>query len=181
MKSQRTLPSGYKKAMTIDLLNDKKPLITVNVISLILAAATFILGLCINEFHFDWLLFLSVVFIVIYMLLHELVHGIFMYSFSKVKPTYGFNWGYAYAGSTAYFSKIHYIIIALAPIVIWGIVLGIIGFFTVDTKWFWVFYLVQCMNISGAAGDIYVTFLFSKLPKDILVNDTGIVMTVYTK
>ena len=181
MKSQKALPSGYKKAMTIDLLNNKKLFIRVNVIAIILAAVTFAIGLCINEFHFNLNLIFSVAIIVIYILLHELVHGIFMYFFSRVKPSYGFNLAYAYAGSTAYFSKTHYIIIALAPIVILGIVLAVIGYFTVNTNWFWIFYIVECLNISGAAGDIYVTALLLKLPADILVNDSGFKMIVYQK
>lgn len=51
----------------------------------------------------------------------------------------------------------------------------------VPTGWFWVVYLIQMMNISGAAGDLYVSASFSKLPKDILINDTGVSMTIYSK
>ena len=181
MKSRKTLPEGYKKMMTIDLLNDKNPMLTVCVINLVLLVLTFSLGFLFSPFKFNLWLILSVPLIYIYMLLHELVHGILMYLFSKVKPTYGFNLAYAYAGSTAYFSKVHYIIIALAPIIIWGIVLAVICSYTAGTNLFWPFYIVQCINIGGAAGDIYVTFLFSKMPKDILVNDTGLKMTVFKK
>jgi hypothetical protein len=115
-----------------------------------------------------------------YIVLHELVHGIFMKHFSGVKPKYGFTLMYAYAGSEAYFNKKSYIIIALAPVVIWGAVLGVLCA-VLPQSWFWVVYLIQIGNISGAAGDFYVTFKFLKLPKDILVNDTGVAMTVYTK
>lgn len=116
---------------------------------------------------------------VLYIVLHELVHGIFMKRFSGIKPNYGFTLMYAYAGSTAYFNKKHYIIIALAPIVVWGIVLTIINCF-VPASWFWVVYFIQIMNISGAAGDLYVTYKFSKMPKNILVHDSGVAMTVYS-
>jgi hypothetical protein len=112
--------------------------------------------------------------------LHELVHGIFMKHYSGVKPKYGFTLLYAYAGSTAYFNKKSYIIIALAPVVIWGIVLGVLCA-VLPVSWFWVFYFIQMGNISGAAGDAYVTYKMLTFPKDILVNDTGVAMTVYTK
>ena len=115
-----------------------------------------------------------------YIVLHELVHGVFMKCFSGIKPKYGFTLMYAYAGSSAYFNKKSYIIIALAPVVIWGAVLGVLCA-VLPQSWFWVVYLIQIGNISGAAGDFYVTFKFLKLPKDILVNDTGVAMTVYTK
>ena len=37
------------------------------------------------------------------------------------------------------------------------------------------------LNISGAAGDLYVSWKFTKLPADILINDVGVSMTVYSK
>jgi hypothetical protein len=64
--------------------------------------------------------------------------------------------------------------------VLWGIVLAIVNPF-VPTEWFWVVYLIQIANISGAAGDLYVTLKFSRLPGDILVRDYGVGMTVYSK
>ena len=73
-----------------------------------------------------------------------------------------------------------YIFIALAPVVLWGVVLAVINCF-VPTKWFWVVYLIQIANISGAAGDLFVTIKFSRFPKDILVKDYGVGMTVYSK
>jgi len=37
------------------------------------------------------------------------------------------------------------------------------------------------INISGAAGDLFVTIKFSRFPKDILVRDYGVGMTVFSK
>ena len=51
--------------------------------------------------------------------------------------------------------------------------------FLVPPDWFWVVYLIQAFNVSGAAGDLYATVLFARLPKHILVQDTGTAMTVY--
>ena len=42
---------------------------------------------------------------VLYLVLHELVHGICMRAFSGIRPHYGFTGLYAYAGSTAYFGE----------------------------------------------------------------------------
>ena len=64
--------------------------------------------------------------------------------------------------------------------VIWGIVLGVLCA-ALPESWFWVVYFIQIANISGAAGDAYVTYKMLTLPKDILVNDTGVAMTVYVK
>ena len=120
------------------------------------------------------------VLIVVYMVLHELVHGVTMKLFGTKKVKYGFTGLYAFAGSDDYYDKKSYIIIALAPVVIWGIVIAVVNAL-VSPEWFWVIYFIQISNISGAAGDIYVTAKFSRLPKDILVKDVGVGMTVYSK
>lgn len=190
MNTTTTLPENYTEIFNMDLQKDKKLMLLVNGLGLATIAVMVVIAhyfIPITTF-FDmsdglltYLLRLAaiIVGIFLYIILHELVHGIFMKRFSGIKPHYGFTLMYAYAGSTAYFNKKHYIIIALAPIVIWGIVLTIINCF-VPATWFWVVYFIQIMNISGAAGDMYVTYKFSKMPKDILVHDSGVAMTVYS-
>lgn len=92
---------------------------------------------------------------------------------------YGFTGLYAFAGSEDYYAKKPYIFIALAPVVLWGIVIGVITPL-VFGEWFWVVYLIQVANISGAAGDIFVTARFARMPGDILVRDVGVGMRVYS-
>ncbi|MBQ7837948.1 MAG: DUF3267 domain-containing protein [Clostridia bacterium] len=191
MKTQITLPENYTKLLDIDLQKNKKLALLVNLLGLAIIAVMVVAAHIFNPVSmiFDMSEGLGVYFArfaviaigaVAYILLHEIVHGICMKHFSGMKPTYGFTGLYAYAGSKAYFNKRDYIIITLAPIVVWGIVLAVINVF-VHESWFWVVYFIQIINVSGAAGDIYVTVKFSKLPPDILVNDTGVAMTVYTK
>ena len=117
--------------------------------------------------------------VILYMVLHELVHGIAMKHYGSETVRYGFTGLYAYAGCSEYFSKKSYIVIALAPIVVWGIVLAVICA-AVPREWFWVAYFVQVCNISGAAGDLYVTAKFEKMPKDILISDSGVDMKVFS-
>ncbi len=191
MKNVKTLPLGYEKILDIDLQRNKKMMLGVNIgaiaVSVIMVAAALPFvpitslfdmsgGLLVYALRFLALL----AGMVAYIILHELVHGILMKHFGGVKPHYGFTLMYAYAGSSAYFNKKSYIIIGLAPVVIWGIVLGVLCA-VVPEGWFWVVYLIQIMNLSGAAGDAYVTYKMLTLPDDILVNDTGVAMTVYGK
>ena len=191
MKNTVSLPEGYREAFGIDLQKNKKLMLLVNGIAIaIMLPMAFLGALAVpfvsffgsDELWYMPLLKASVLMLgyIAYIVLHELVHGVFMKCFSGIKPKYGFTLMYAYAGSSAYFNKKSYIIIALAPVVIWGAVLGVLCA-VLPQSWFWVVYLIQIGNISGAAGDFYVTFKFLKLPKDILVNDTGVAMTVYTK
>lgn len=191
MRSFSALPGDYKEIVSIDLQKNKKLMLLVNVIAVIIAVAmvvpaAFVVpisalfdmsrGLGNYAIRFGALLVLMVV----YMVLHELVHGAAMKICGTKKIKYGFTGMYAFAGSDEYYDKRGYIFIALAPVILWGAVLAVVNCL-VPTEWFWVVYLLQVMNISGAAGDLYVTVKFLPLPKDILVKDYGVGMTVYTK
>lgn len=185
MNSYIDLPQGYKEILKVDLQADKKLAFLVNVLAMIIMVVLVIVGhffVSITELLKCSLLEYAMILlgILLYMVLHELVHGITMFAYSKQKPFYGFTGMYAYAGSKCYFNKKSYIVIALAPIVVWGLVLLALNLIFKE-QWFWIFYFIQIMNISGAAGDLYVTARFSRLPKNILINDIGVSMTIYSK
>lgn len=190
MKSCSVLPENYIQRTVIDLEKDKKAFWFVNILSLVIAAVMVAIGVWAvpldlepdaDNFVLELLLPLIVLLagIFAYIVLHEAVHGVFMYAFSRVRPRFGFKLVFAYAGSEAYFDKIRYIVIALAPVVFWGMVLLIIDLFCKGI-WFWVFYIIQVCNVGGAAGDLYVTAKILRMPKDILIQDTGTQMTVFT-
>lgn len=190
MYSTQTLPENYKKIFSINLQTDKKKAFLINGLALIISAVMAVpmlfyksitslfdmsQGLIAYTTRFAVLL----VSLIAYIILHELVHGITMKLCGTKKVKYGFTGLYAFAGSEDYYDKKSYIAIALAPVIVWGIIIAIINIFVQDS-YFWVVYLLQIMNISGAAGDFYVTARFSKMPKDILVKDSGVGMTVYS-
>ena len=87
---------------------------------------------------------------------------------------------YAYAGSDAYFTRPAYVAIALAPVVVWGIVFAVLAA-CLPREWFPAVWLWQLVNISGAAGDFYCTCRILRAPRDTLVQDTGTAMTFYRK
>lgn len=192
-----TLPADYQRAFSIDLQKDKKLFLLVNGLCLVIAALLLGVGAALHPLgaflqfmkqsvregrylqYFAPLLLISLGSFA-YIILHEVIHGIFMYAFSRVKPKFGFSGAYAYAGSEVYFAKTPYLIIALAPVVIWGIVLAVLCA-AVPEHWFWPLYFIQLVNLSGAAGDLYVTWRFCTLPKDILVQDLGVSMTVFQR
>ena len=49
------------------------------------------------------------------------------------------------------------------------------------TGLFWTVYFLQIANISGAAGDLFVTVKFLRFPKDILIQDYGVRMKVFSE
>lgn len=191
MKASYTyLPEGYKEIYTVNLQKNKKIALLINIAAVIIGVAmavpvAFAVPITslfdISNGILPYILKFAVLAVgsVAYIILHELVHGITMKLFGTKKIKYGFTGLYAFAGSNDYYSKIPYIVIALAPVVFWGLVLLVLGFI-VPQSWFWVVYIIQISNISGAAGDFFVTAKFMKMPADILVKDIGVGMTVYS-
>ena len=191
MKAVETLPEGYREFYSIDLQNNKKVLLIVNFLAVIIAVLLLfpMLFLVPISSLFDMdkglgnyvLRFITLIVLTIaYMILHEITHGIAMKICGTKKVKYGFTGLYAFAGSNDYYNKKSYIFIALAPIVLWGLVIAIINPF-VPLEWFWVVYFLQTINMSGAAGDLFVTIKFSGFPEDILIRDYGVGMTVFSK
>ena len=179
------LPEEYHEIKSVNLQKDKKVALLVNILALVVMIPMLIIGAIIKPINIAAEsaikeLLIILVFLIVYMVLHEAVHGIFIYKYSKQKPKFGFTGMYAYAGSDSYFNKREYIIIALAPIVVWGIVLLILNI-TLPFSTFWIVYFIQACNISGAAGDLYITYVIKKMPSDVLIKDVGIEMKIYSK
>ena len=178
----RELPGGYEQALCLDLQNDSKLALLVNGLAVAIAAVMLAAGLLLGP---PCRLFASMpataallVCMVLYMVLHELAHGACMKLFGACKVRFGFTGLYAFAGSDEYFPKGAYIAVALAPLVVWGLVL-LAFLLCAGPEGFWLFYLLQLVNVSGAAGDLYVTARFIALPPQALVQDTGVFMRVF--
>ncbi len=184
----KTLPQGYSFFDKIDLKNNKKQFWTVQGICLAIIAVMLGIGWLIEsplkiENNTESIIGLVVLIVgfVLYIFAHEAVHGLFMYAFCKTKIKYGFVGWAAYAGSSAYYDKKHYIIIALAPVVVWGVTFAVLNIFFHSGIWFWVIWFLQICNISGAAGDFFCVYKTARYPKDILVNDTGLEMQIFCR
>lgn len=191
MRTVESLPEGYNEIYSVNLQKNKKIMLLVNLIAVMIAVLLVVpmcfavpistlfsmeKGLGNYILRFAALIVLSVLYIV----LHELVHGVAMKICGTKKVKYGFTGLYAFAGSSDFYGKGAYIFIALAPVVLWGVVLAVVNFL-VPIEWFWVIYLIQIYNLSGAAGDLYVTVKFSSMPSDILISDNGVGMSVFSK
>ena len=187
----QTLPEGYREILSVDLQQDKKLAFLINgaavaamlVLSevghLIVPLSVLVdssLGLGPYLLRFGVLL----AGLAAYIVLHELTHAAVMKAYGAKKLRFGYTGMYAYAGSLEdFFGKRAYRHIALAPLVLWAVIFGVLCAL-VPRDWFWVIWILQIMNVAGAAGDVYVTLRFLRLPGDILVNDTGTSMTVYS-
>lgn len=179
-------PEGYKLLKSINL-EDKKFSLMFNFGMILIL----VLGLIVGHQQFphaintDILLFKNfLVFMIglsVMIIVHELIHGLFIKITSGFEVNYGLTLSYAYAGNEfAYFNKKSYISIALSPFILLGIIFQTALLFLPST-YFWLFYLLQLANLGGALGDFYVTYLTLNMPNDVLVNDQGIKMDFYSK
>lgn len=182
--AENTLPNGYELCRTIDLAKNQKENTFVSLLSLVLLAVVFALGFLIREDtgakgeEYLPVMVAALVSFFVYIVLHEAVHGAIMWYFSKQKPHFGISLQYAYAGSKAYFRKTPYMIIALAPMVVWGVIF-LLAALLMPGIWFWLFWFLLAGNFSGAAGDLYVFCQVSRMQPEILVQDDGVAMRVY--
>ena len=189
MTSYPTLPQGYVPFAPIDLVHNKKQFWIVNGLSaalcVIMLILPFLWGQSLRGFVGEGslsalLLRLGVVAgLLAYIALHELTHGVVMKA-CGASVRYGYKVAYAYAGSDAYFTRPAYVAIALAPVVVWGIVFAVLAA-CLPREWFPTVWLWQLVNIGGAAGDFYCTCRILRAPRDTLVQDTGTAMTFYRK
>ena len=190
MKATSTLPENYNKYYSVDLQKNKKIAVIINLLAFVITIIMVVAGIFINPImsfldttngYLPLLARLVCIALgsIAYIILHELIHGIAMKICGTKKIKFGFTGLYAFAGSNDYYDKKAYVFIALAPVVFWGIILGVLNFL-VSEPWFWVVYIIQIFNISGAVGDYFVTIKFINFPKDILIKDDGVSMTVYS-
>lgn len=189
--SATALPDGYHEIYSVDLQKNKKMALWVNLIgvvimiAMILPAAIAVPLSALFSMEQGFLAYTMrfvalIVGSILYIILHELTHAAVMRIYGAKKVRFGFTGMYAYAGSEQdYFDKFAYIQIALAPLLVWGLVLAVVNLL-VPLEWFWIIYFIQISNVSGAAGDLFVSARFCKMPSDILVRDTGVAMTVYS-
>ena len=183
------LPAGYDLYETLDMASDRAVFKRISWCSLIIAVVMIVLGRLVISpglvFDSGWLhvLFTAVIILVglvVYVFAHEWVHGVFIRIFTGEPAQFGFNAGsgMAYAGSSWFFSRPAYITIALAPVLVWGVVLGVL-MGDVPDEYFWCLYAIQIFNISGAVGDLYVTWLVLRMPRGVLIYDEGVSMKFF--
>ena len=171
------LPPNYQFDMKMDLKKDKKINIAIQGLFLLIAAVMIGLAMWLNfPTKNNWgtglTVLVTVAMCAVYMITHELIHGIFLKLLSGVKPKYFVRFPFLCTGSEAYFNKTSFTIVALAPVVIWGILLpAMLALLPAD--YFLSIYIVTALNFAGAAGDYFQVFAISKLSPTALMQDNG--------
>lgn len=187
MNCYKELSEEYIKAYEIDAKDTKVGLIlnTVTIIlALIVGLITYILKF--NEFPKEKNLIITFVFCLlmfVYIILHELTHGIFYKIFTKEKLTYGFSWSCAYCGvPNVYCNKKTTVIACLAPFVIFNIIFITLIILLPANYLTFLLIVLFSIHFGGCSGDLFLSLkLLFKYKNDVLINDTGAKQSIYIK
>jgi len=117
---------------------------------------------------------------VLVVILHEGVHGVFIWLYTRRRPLFGFTGLFPYAALPpgVYVWRNVFIVIALAPLVVLTLVGLLLAPVTppvlLPTLWLFVF-----TNAVGAVGDLVATVWVLRYPSTALAHDVGDAMTIY--
>ena len=173
--NHKTLPCGYRFAQSIDCMRNKSQIKAMLILSVALIVAPVVIGLIAVPIGPSWQLMASRWWawpalgaaLIAYIPLHELTHGAVMLALSGVMPSFGLKLPYAYAGSTVWFDKKSHILTLLQIMIA-----------RLPAAWFWPLWIVQISNLSGSAGDIYTAWYLARMKGDLLIQDTGVRMSI---
>lgn len=191
------LPAGYSLTWRLDLRRSPALYLLLNVlgVGLLLAGGWLVStwlswlrpaalqgglwGEGVSQNGWNWIGMLLGVFVGM-LLLHEGLHGLFFWVFTRQRPHFGIGPGYFYACAPQwYIPRRQALVVMLAPAV--GITLaGLLALAVLPTDWLLPVSLLVILNISGAVGDLYVALRSIRLSPESLYHDTGHVMEVYS-
>lgn len=193
---EEKLPENYRLVKTVDAT--KAPFAVVfNLLSLVMMVGSFAVlyfafgtdvslikeqFLTLPDFTKILALLLLVVGFIVYIVLHELVHGVVYKAFTKRKLTFGVTMTCAYCGVPDVFVyRTASLCALLAPFVIFSIAFIVPMFFLQNTVWFLLLAALFAMHFGGCVGDLYITVLYVFKFRDgkTLMRDTGPVQTFY--
>ena len=190
--STQTLPAGYIQSGQIDLKKDKRLAILLNIVGVIVLVLSFYLLSAFTAWvRPDIMTFSGIITVtnilsalglaVLILPLHEGIHGLFFWIFSRSRPIFGLRLLYAYAGAPNwFFPKRQFTITALAPLVIIGAA-GLLLLLLAPISWILMIVLLVALNTSGASGDVFVFIRLLKSSPTSFANDTGEVVNFFER
>jgi hypothetical protein len=110
---------------------------------------------------------------VLTIVLHELIHALFMRLFGA-RPRFGVLWklGAVYATSPGYgYRRNSYLLIALAPLVLISLLAVLVIVLLPGSQWVPLVVICAILNGSGASGDLWITSIVLRYPKTAYIVD----------
>ena len=189
----RELPEGYREARVVDA-KEKKTSVILTLSSIALTALAFVpvAVFCDFEAVFNALkektavvpYFVFLFSMVIYVILHELIHGAAYKALTHQKLTFGFTLTVAFCGvPDVYTSRKTALIALLAPFVTFTVIFIplLVWLHGVNMVFYAFAGILFAIHFGGCIGDLYMTCLLLFRYKDprTLMNDTGPKQTIY--
>ena len=188
-------PHGYELVKVIDTVHNKKESAVVNTISFLIIVLMIVLGAFLFGFQrlerlltsddpgvLRWFIFRIAVILLmaaVYVVLHEGIHVALIKLIKKgIKVNFSYKFFYASVGCDEVFLKTEYLSVCIAPVLLIGTILTVLCF-VVPKEWLWPTYIIQVLNLSSAAGDIYIFSILSRMPKNVLIRDNGVRINVF--
>jgi hypothetical protein len=187
--STQTLPDGYIRTVEINLAKDKGLAVLLNIVGLFISILAFILTGLFTRFArpapFSEVfifkadlstmgqLLVLVVFVVVSLVVHELIHGFFFWLFTRSKPVYALHLAYAYAAAPDWYIPVRqYWIVGLAPLVLIDLA-GLLLVLLASPGLILLIIFLVAFNTGGSVGDMWI--ILNSLCKSpaCLVNDVG--------
>lgn len=190
MSAKKRKPEGFKNKKTIDLKADKKLWLSINGTALAAAAALVLLG-CLYEpvtRFFDaagaWRLLLRFVLLLVgmgvYFFLNEYIRRFMIEKVTgkaalvvREKPC-------VFTAPARCLTVKEYLKISFAPVLALGALLLLL-MLILPAKLFWQVYIIQIINLAGAAGDVYTAYMLLKMKKDVQIEDDVTSITIWSK
>ena len=191
-RNTRSLPENYQAAWCLDM-RERKNLFIANSIGLgilfIVTPLVFVYTSMVRtdeSFSFSLtglsgLLDILVLVLVLglMLLIHEGIHGIFIWLFTGSAPKFALKTYYAYAAAPGwFFAKWPYFLTAIAPLVVIT-ALGLVVIPLVPISWVFALMLLVIFNASGAVGDAWVAAALLTRKGSVLAQDDGDRVTFY--
>jgi hypothetical protein len=197
MQATQTLPDHYQAAGAIDLSKDRRLLIILNIAGLVLLGlfgwlflramiwlrpsdtahtltSASVSGLA------EWAVYLLSILalMALHIVIHEAIHGVFFWIFTRARPRFALRLTYAYAAMPGwYIPRNKFFITTLAPFVVITI-LGLL--LMLVTPWLLPVWFVMTINASGSVGDLLVAVWLLRHPSSSLAEDRGDSVTLFT-
>ena len=120
-----------------------------------------------------WNLITLILAVMIMIVVHELIHGLFFWLFTQEKPRFALRPGYAYAAAPEwYLPKFQYISVGLSPFVLISILCLTLAA-SIPPQIVPYLLLIATLNAAGALGDMIVVAWVFRLSNNILIRDQG--------
>lgn len=188
----RTLPQGYAQSGEINLKENKRLAVTLNIVAFFVGVLSFYLATSFAALVRPSLLNTPgritpagvaglVGLVILFFILHEFIHGFFFWVFTRSRPVFALRLFYAYAAAPDwYIPARQFALVALGPLVIMDAV-GLLLILLVPESWLIFIVIVLAFGTGGSIGDLFIFTRLFKLAPTCLARDSGDAVFFYEK